>query len=100
MKSKAIQILVPGGNPNGMKIIEVPGWSGKCFLLPRQNLKELKDFPDIDKPGLYVLFVFDEESGDDLAYIGESENFYNRITNHDSNKDFWDTAAIFTRCFK
>lgn len=96
MKSKAMQILVPGGNPNGMKIIEVPGWSGKCFLLPRQNLKELKDFPDIDKPGLYVLFGFDEESGDDLAYIGESENFYNRITNHDSNKDFWDTAAIFT----
>ena len=96
MKPKALQMLVPGGNPNGMKIIEIPGWSGKCFLLPRQNLKELKDLPDINHLGLYILFGSNEESGDGLAYIGESENFYNRITNHDANKDFWDTAVIFT----
>lgn len=89
-------MLVPGGNPNGMKIIELPGWSGKCFLLPRQNLKELKDRSEINQPGLYLLFGVDEISGDDLAYIGESENFYSRITNHDANKDFWDLAVIFT----
>ncbi|MFA6251448.1 MAG: GIY-YIG nuclease family protein [Candidatus Paceibacterota bacterium] len=96
MKPKTLQMLVPGGNPNGMKIIELPGWSGKCFLLPRQNLKELKDSSDVNQPGLYILFGSNEESGDDLAYIGESENFYSRITNHDANKDFWNTAVIFT----
>ena len=34
-------------------------------------------------------------SGNQQAYIGESESFYNRITNHDSNKDFWDIAVVF-----
>ena len=96
MKSKALQMLVPEGNPNGMKIIELAGWSGKCFVIPRQNLKDLKDHSEINKPGLYLLFGIDEESDEDLVYIGESENFYNRIANHDSNKDFWSTAIIFT----
>ena len=96
MKSTALQMLVPGGNPSGMKIIELAGWSGKCFIVPRQNLKELKDRPEINQPALYLLFGMDEQSGIELVYIGESESFYNRISNHDSNKDFWNTAIIFT----
>lgn len=36
MKSKALQILVPEGNPNGMKVVELIGRPGKCFVIPRQ----------------------------------------------------------------
>lgn len=89
-------MLVPEGNPNGMKILEIPNRSGKCFVVPRQSLKELKDQSDINQPGLYLLFGTDESTFDKLVYIGESETFYNRIASHDSNKDFWDTAIIFT----
>src|SRR6185436_11400573 len=96
MKSKALQMLVPEGNPNGMKIIDLAGWSGKCFVVPRQSLKELKDRSEVNQPGLYLLFGIDESSSDELVYIGESENFYSRITNHDSNKDFWNIAVVFT----
>lgn len=38
----------------------------------------------------------DEESSENLVYIGESENFYSRISSHDANKDFWNTAVVFT----
>ncbi len=96
MKSKVLQMLVPEGNPNGMKILELAGWSGKCFVAPRQSLKELKDRSETNQPGLYLLFGIDEASSDELVYIGESENFYNRIANHDSNKDFWNVAVVFT----
>ncbi len=89
-------MLIPEGNPNGMKIIELTGWSGKCFVVPRQNLKELKERTEVNQPGLYLLFGIDESSTDELVYIGESENFLSRITNHDTNKDFWNTAVIFT----
>lgn len=89
-------MLVPEGNPNGMKIIELAGWVGKCFVVPRQSLKELKDRSEINQPGLYFLFGTDEGSANSLVYIGESENFYDRIDNHDTNKDFWSIAVIFT----
>jgi len=96
MEIKALQMLVPEGNPNGMKIIDLAGWSGKCFVVPRQNLRELRGRPEVNQPGLYLLFGVDEASADDLVYIGESENFYSRIASHDSNKDFWNVAVIFT----
>lgn len=96
MKPKALQMLVPEGNPNGMKILELPGWSGKCFVVPRQSLKELKNRSEIDQPGLYLLFGTDEVTSEELVYIGESENFYTRVVNHDLKKDFWNVVVIFT----
>lgn len=96
MQSKVLQMLVPEGDPNGIKIIEMPGWSGKCFIVPRQNLKKLRERAEINQPGLYFLFGSDEPSTEEWAYVGESEKFYSRITNHDSNKDFWSVAIIFT----
>jgi hypothetical protein len=96
MTSKALQILVTNGNPNGLKIIELNGWIGKCFIVPRQNLKDLKNRSEINQPGLYLLFGVKEETGENLVYIGESESFYSRISNHDANKDFWNIAVVFT----
>jgi hypothetical protein len=49
MNSKALQMLIPSGNPNGMKIIEITGWSGKCFVVPRQSLRELKERSEINR---------------------------------------------------
>jgi hypothetical protein len=94
MPTHALQLLLPNGDPNGLKVISLIGWTGKCFIVPRTNLKQLKDRSEIDKPGLYFLFGPREESP--RVYIGESESFFSRITNHDSNKDFWDTVLIFT----
>lgn len=31
-----------------------------------------------------------------MAYIGESENVAERLTNHDRQKDFWNEAVLFT----
>jgi len=96
MNAKALQMLVPSGDPNGIKIIELAGWSGKCFVVPRQKLKELRQHEEVSHPGLYFLFGTNEEEAKKLVYIGESESFFSRISNHDLNKDFWDTAVIFT----
>lgn len=95
MNSKAIQILVNNGNPNGLKIIEIAGWVGKCFVVPRQNIKDLKERPESNQPGIYFLFGIDTETNKEIVYIGESESFYSRISSHDSNKYFWNTAVVF-----
>lgn len=96
MLARALQMLVPGGNPSGMKLIELPQWSGKCFVVPRHNLKELKERDENDQPALYFLFGNGEDSIVQSVYIGESENAYARVSSHDSGKDFWDVAVVFT----
>lgn len=93
---KALQIIMPSGIPSGLKIIEISNWNGKCYIIPRQSLNELDENSFLNNPGLYILFGKDESSNEQLAYIGESENFYKRITSHYSTKEFWDEAAVFT----
>lgn len=96
MTAKALQIIVPSGEPTGIKLIKVSGWDGLCYIVPRQSLNELSVDSDVNNPGLYFLFGKDESSDSQLTYIGESENFYTRITSHSSKKDFWDEAIVFT----
>lgn len=91
----AIQIILPKGDPNGLKIIELTGWSGKCLILPRTELRSLKDRPEVTNSGLYFLFGEDKETGDQLAYIGESSNPLSRLNSHDAQKDFWNEAVVF-----
>lgn len=96
MTAQALQLLIPSGEPNGIKLIKVSGWDGLCYIVPRQSLNELSADSDVNNPGLYFLFGKDESTDSQLAYIGESENFFTRITSHSSKKDFWDEAIVFT----
>jgi hypothetical protein len=96
MTAKALQMIVPSGEPTGIKLIKVSGWDGLCYIVPRQSLNELSADSDVNNPGLYFLFGKDESADTQLAYIGESENFFTRITSHSSKKDFWDEAIVFT----
>ena len=96
MTAKALQIIIPSGEPTGVKLIKVSGWDGLCYVVPRQSLNQLSVDSDVNNPGLYILFGKDESSDSQVAYIGESENFFARITTHNTAKDFWDEAIVFT----
>lgn len=95
-KALAFQILIPSGRPNGIKLTKVSGWDGLCYIIPRQSLNELSTDSDVNNPGLYFLFGKDESANEQLAYIGESETFFKRITSHNAHRDFWDEAVVFT----
>lgn len=96
MKNQVIHIFVPGEEPTGVKILEVAGWTGKVFIIPRNKLKEVKNRPEINKPAVYFLIGSNEDTTQQNVYIGESESFYGRLENHYLNKDFWNLAIVFT----
>ncbi len=91
-----IEILLPNGDPNGLKIVTISGWNGKAFLVPRAKINELKGRDEAQHPALYFLFGEGEDASRPKVYIGESESFYQRISSHDAGKDFWSEALIFT----
>lgn len=61
------------------------------------EIKHCDDRADLQGCGIYFLFGKDDESGEDLAYIGEAENIFERLKQHDSTsgKDFWSECVIF-----
>lgn len=94
--AKTIKIFLVDGEPNGLKTAELSNWVGQAIVIPRNKLKDIKHRPDCNKPAVY--FLVGKESEEDLlatAYIGEAENLWNRLSTHDSSKDFWLTAIAF-----
>lgn len=64
------------------------------FVIPRSNLSYLNTQEKLQKPAFYIL-LGEDESTKPQAYIGETENFRERVKEHDSKKAFWQKALIF-----
>ena len=94
--AKTIKIFLVDGEPNGFKTAELSNWVGQAIVIPRNKLKDIRQRPDCNKPAVYFLVGKEnEEALLSTAYIGEAENLWNRLTTHDSSKDFWFTAIAF-----
>lgn len=93
---RSIKIFLSDGSPSGLRHLEIANWSGQAIACPRSRFSDLQKWEEAKRPGVY--FLFEKHSTDDknTVYIGESENVYNRICNHDKNKDFWNEVIIFT----
>lgn len=85
---RLIQTYLPDGTLEGIRVIELSDSSIKAFVIPRLQLKNAKVREELLRPSIYFLV----SSSDSLGYIGESENFFHRVKNHDQNKQFWDVA--------
>lgn len=87
-KPRLIQTFLVDGTIEGVRIIECET-TINAIIVPRIKLRELKQLEEASRPAFYFLI----NSDGDEAYIGEAENFYKRLKNHDQNKDWWDVAV-------
>lgn len=93
---KSIRIYLADATVTGIRYAELVNWTGHAIACPRSRLNELKNWPESSKPGVYFLFEGRFGNSKPNAYIGESENVTQRLTNHDRNKEFWSEVVIFT----
>ena len=67
----------------------------ECFVLPREKVTEVgRHYPALHQHGFYIL-LGKEISGRDMAYIGKTQDFTERVLDHKVKKEFWDTALVF-----
>ena len=66
----------------------------QMFVIPRSNLAYLNEQEKLHKPAFYIL-IGEDETTKPQAYIGETENFKERVKDHDSKKAFWQKALVF-----
>lgn len=85
---RLLQTYLLDGTLEGVQIIDCES-TVKAFVVPRLKLSDVKNREELSWPALYFLIGSDTTQ----AYVGESENFYHRIKNHDQNKQWWDVAV-------
>lgn len=80
---KQLRLFLTSGDARGIRYAELVNWTGQAFSCPKNLLSDLKLWPETQRPGVYVLFGLDED-GEQIAYIGESEDVYIRMASHKS----------------
>lgn len=90
MRSKTIQIFLKDADSDGVKIAELSNSAAKVFVIPRNEISFAKTRKELAQPALYMLFDDERTS----VYIGECDNFVQRIKDHEARKNFWQWAVI------
>lgn len=91
---KTITTYLIDGDPKGTQYVFISNKICQMFVIPRANISILNERPDLQTPAFYIL-LGEDESTKPKAYIGETENFKERVKDHDSKKAFWQKALIF-----
>lgn len=95
-KPYSIKIFLPGGDPDGLRIIEKTNWSGVGLMAPRSLFGEVRQRRELARTGVYVLVGPPEESGLPRVYVGEGDPIRPRLEQHAGKKDFWTSLVAFT----
>lgn len=95
---KSIRIYLKEGSVTGIRFAEVVNQTIQALSCPRTKISELnKHFSnEINTQGVYFLIGHEQDTLKQIAYIGEAENVWDRLKNHDSKKDFWNEVIVFT----
>lgn len=77
---------------NGSRIVSMDDCMCKLYNIKRDDAAFIKDFEEyLQKPALYILLNKESRK----AYIGETDNFEKRISQHITKKNFWDEVMVF-----
>ncbi len=91
-----LKIYLANGSVTGIRHAEIANWTGQAIAVPRVHIKELSEWEETQRPGVYFLFGYDIDSGNNLVYVGEAEHIQKRLSQHLAGKEFWNEAICFT----
>ncbi len=96
MNAQHIQITLSDGSPNGVLDAEIIGGTVRVTVCPKDLALSKEQSNRFKGPGLYCLLG--KEMGDDVIYIGESDNVSVRLAHHryDPKKKFWQSTIVMT----
>lgn len=104
MRGKSINLFLMDGSPAGRMKCTLSNWTGIAYKIPRTELEKCKERDDLTQSGVYFLFGTDEETGENVVYIGQADvrkngnGLLGRLLEHKRNpdKDYWTEAVVFT----
>jgi hypothetical protein len=95
---KSINLYLMDGSASGRWQATLSNWNGVAYKIPRGDLKDCSDLPELNTPRVYFLFGKDDETGKLFIYVGEADDAQKRLLQpHTFEKDgsYWTEAVIF-----
>lgn len=96
MTPKTIQIFLPGGDPQGIRIAEITTRIMQAIEVPRSLLADFLKMPESNQVAIYFLIGTTDDIDDPQVYIGQTGDLSSRLTSHNKTKEYWERALIVT----
>lgn len=93
-RAKTIQIFLPGGDPQGIRVAEITTRIVQLIEVPRVLLPEFLRMPESTQVALYFLFGESEDGAERRVYIGQTGDLRTRLARHNQEKEFWERALV------
>ncbi len=90
-----IRIFLPGGKPEGLRVVEKSNWTGCGIVFPRALFREARERQELSRTGIYVLCGPSDVGDRQTIYVGQADPVGRRLEQHHSQKDFWTWATVF-----
>ncbi|RYD24123.1 MAG: GIY-YIG nuclease family protein [Verrucomicrobiaceae bacterium] len=91
---KTIQIFLPGGNPQGIRVAEITTRIVQVIEVPRSLLNDFLKMPESGQVALYFLIGAAEDGEEQRVYVGQTGDLRSRLVKHNKEKSFWERALI------
>ena len=90
-----IRILVPDGDPEGVRLTDRMNRTGLGIVFPRARWPETEGRPEFGRTGVYVLAGYGGEA-DELPtlHVGQADGVRNRIDSHYQAEEFSDRSTV------
>lgn len=90
--AKIVYITFYSDSLEGSRLVQLANHVCRLYDIMREDDKLFKKFErELDKPALYILLNRKSKK----AYIGQTDCFIQRISQHISKKEFWDEVLVF-----
>lgn len=94
MRPQTIQIYLPGGDPQGLRVAEITTRIVQAIEVPRALLDAFLKMPESAQVSVYLLFGPDETDSDLKVYIGQTGDLRKRLAKHNKEKGFWQRVLV------
>lgn len=91
---KTIQIFLPAGDPQGIRVAEITTRIVQAIEVPRKLLPDFIAMPESGQVAVYFLFGQGEDGASQKLYIGQTGDLRKRLAKHNKEKDFWQRAVV------
>lgn len=90
---KTIQIFLPGGDPQGIRVAEITTRIVQVIEVPRSLLSDFLHMQEASQVAMYLLFGHNDDN-EPTVYIGQTGTVKARLADHQRKKDFWERAVV------
>ena len=94
--AEVVNLFLMDGETTGAVRCKIGVWEGVIYKIPRAKIESFNGYAELQKGGVYFLFGTSNKTGEEMIYVGKSDNVLKRLIQHKikPEENYWTEAVV------